>query len=213
MAAWIEVVFLFSVAAIWTIAVLTPGPNLLAVLGVSARFGRLPALAAAIGVCTGTFVWGLAGWLGISTLFSAAPALYALLKALGAGYLIWMGLNALIRAWKNDRPRTARITTSVGGMRAAFVRGVSTNLSNPKTAIFVSSLFAATVPPDTGWQFGLATIALMVSISLAWYAAMAFFFTIGVVANALGTIRRGIDAVAGTIFVAFGLHLAFSDQS
>lgn len=56
---------LLTVAVIWAVAVITPGPNFLMVLRTSATQSRASALFAVAGVGTGTFIWGCAGFFGI----------------------------------------------------------------------------------------------------------------------------------------------------
>ena len=64
---------LLSIAVIWGIAAATPGPNFFVILRTTAVHARPVALAAVAGVCSGTLLWGLAGFFGISTLFALAP--------------------------------------------------------------------------------------------------------------------------------------------
>ena len=54
----------------------------------------------------------------------------------------------------------------------AWRLGLMTNLAN-RTAIFVASLFSATLPSESSWSDGLLIIAVMIAISLAWYGAVA----------------------------------------
>ncbi|MEM1131036.1 MAG: LysE family transporter [Pseudomonadota bacterium] len=203
--------FLLSVAAIWTVAAVTPGPNFFLVLKTSALQGRRAALVTTFGICCGTLAWGVAGWLGISAAFEAAPVLYVLLKTAGAIYLLWLGLTALWAVWRREEPLQPAAAPDTGPRNSTFLKGLFTNLANPKTAIFVSSLFAATLPPDLGWQAGAGAVLIMVTISLSWYSAVALFFASGRVAATLRAGRRALNAVAGTVFVVFGARLAVSD--
>ncbi|WP_275540461.1 LysE family translocator [Rhizobium tubonense] len=82
--------YLLTVASIWTIAALTPGPNFLLVVRVGLTGPQIVAVAAVAGIITGTFFWGLAGWLGIGSLFTAAPFAYAVAKMAGGVYLLWL---------------------------------------------------------------------------------------------------------------------------
>ncbi len=75
--------FLLSVATIWAVACITPGPNTLLVMRYALTAPRRVPILAAMGTITGTFCWGLAGWLGINVLFQAAPFAYVALKIVG----------------------------------------------------------------------------------------------------------------------------------
>jgi threonine/homoserine/homoserine lactone efflux protein len=203
--------FLLSVAAIWGVAAVTPGPNFFFIVRCALTCSRQTAMSAVAGIVTGTLCWGSAGWLGVSALFVAAPLAYAVLKIVGSLYLTWLGVRLL---WNLRRPQSEKdlITADVLSPVAAWRLGLMTNLANPKTAVFVASLFSATLPPESSWSDGPFIIAIMMAISAAWY---------GVVASALGRARmvrryrrcrRWIDAIAGMVFVGFGMKLALSER-
>src|SRR5471030_3095432 len=61
---------LLSLALLWTVAVVTPGPNFFNTAQLAASCSRKHGVVAALGVATGTVLWGLAGGLGIKSLFS-----------------------------------------------------------------------------------------------------------------------------------------------
>lgn len=203
--------FLLTVAVIWGIAAITPGPNFFFIVRCALTSSRRMAMSAVAGVVTGTLCWGLAGWLGVSALFIAAPMAYAALKIVGSLYLIWLGLRLL---WKLRHPRSEEepSTASASNLVMAWRFGLMTNLANPKTAIFVASLFSVTLPPERSWSDGLPIVAVMIAISGAWYSAVAL--TLGGVSmfRSYRRFRRWIDAVAGMVFVGFGMKLALSER-
>lgn len=199
--------FLLTVAAIWTIAAITPGPNFLSVARCSVGGDLWAAFACVAGTVCGTLVWGLAGWLGISALFAAAPSLFVGLKALGASYILWLGWKLLRGAWQNGpvagrEEVAARLTAG-----KAFRIGLLTNLANPKTAIFVASIFASALPADHHWATGPAAVALMAIISGVWYLSLALCLSRPAMRTVYLAARRKIDAAAGALFTALGLRM------
>ena len=90
----------------------------------------------------------------------------------------------------------------------AWRSGLLTNLSNPKTAAFVTSLFAASMPATAPVWLGLTSVALMTILSIAWYATVACFFSIPRFTGFYERSRRWIDRTAGIIFIGFGARLA-----
>ncbi|MDJ0720801.1 MAG: LysE family transporter [Desulfobacterales bacterium] len=198
---------LLSVAGLWTVAVVTPGPNFFLTVQTAIGGSRPQALWSVLGTSCGTVVWGLAGFFGLALLFQAAPWLYGGLKLLGGGYLIYLGVKLLRpgggyqghNAWGHHAPVRA-----TGAWRA----GLLTNLSNPKTAAFVTGLFAASMPAAAPAWLGLASVALMTTLSLVWYAAVACFFSGARCTRIYQRSRRWIDRTAGIIFIAYGARLA-----
>ena len=201
--------FLPTVALIWTVAAVTPGPNFLVAVRCAVGGSRRVAFAAVGGTLVGTAMWGVAGWLGITALFSAAPLAYAVLKVVGGIYIAFLGAKLLWKARRRGKAG-AEAADVVHGPAWAFRLGLATNLANPKTAAFVASLFAAAMPPDPAWWQGLAAVALMLTISSIWYTIVVFSLTHRAVANAYRAARRGVDAATGALFVAFGAAMATS---
>ena len=206
--------FILSVAAIWAVAAITPGPNTILVTRYCLTAPRHIAIAAAAGTITGTFCWGAAGWLGINVLFQAAPFAYLALKIIGGLYLIWLGLRIFWNFRKKQLQNAAdmAISTPSISMSAAYRMGLATNLANPKSALFVASLFAATMPAGTPWMYGLLAIVVMLAVSTVYYTILIGLITHRAVARAYLKAQRKIDLVVGTIFVGFGTRMLLSQN-
>ncbi len=195
---------IWTVAALWLVAVIIPGPNFFAVARVAAAQSRRAALLTTAAIGIGSTCWGLAGLFGVHALFALAPWLYAGLKLLGAAYLAYVGFRILAGSFR-PAPTTARESPG-----AAFRFGLITSLSNPKSALLVAALFTATLPPDAPLAVGLLTVAEMVAISLAWYGTLACAISARPVAALFRRFRAWIDRAAGIIFVGFSARLAFA---
>jgi threonine/homoserine/homoserine lactone efflux protein len=202
--------FLLSVATIWGVACITPGPNTLLVIRYCLTAPRRVAIVAASGTITGTLCWGLAGWLGINILFQTAPFAYLALKIVGGLYLLYLGARIFLdlrRAQPAADMDTGRIQVPLA---TAYRMGLATNLANPKSALFVASLFAATMPAGTPFLYGMAAIAVMVSLSTLYYTALVALITHRKVAAAYLRARKKIDIAVGMVFVGFGTKLLLS---
>ncbi len=197
---------LLSVAGLWTIAVITPGPNFFLTAQTAVGISRPAALWNVLGTACGTVVWGLCGFFGLALLFKAAPWLYGTLKLLGGGYLIYLGVK-LIRKGDQALQHSGLHSHPPTRALAAWRAGLLTNLSNPKTAAFVTSLFAACMPAAAPAWLGLTSVALMGALSISWYAIVACFFSIARFSYYYQRLRRWIDNAAGAIFIAFGARL------
>lgn len=210
---------LVPLLAVWVLAVMTPGPNFLATVA-SARRSRTLGLATALGVASGTSVWALAGVTGLALLFLAAGKLYLLIKLLGATYLVYLGLKLWwveLRAAFRHEPRIQ--ATPAHGARnrdeklsRAYVRGLFTNLSNPKTAAFFVSLFAATIPAQAPVWFAATACVSVVLISVCWYCLVAVFASLGCLDPLARRFGRAVRLAAGGLFVDFGLKLALGED-
>ncbi|MBW6423378.1 LysE family translocator [Rhizobium sp. XQZ8] len=204
--------FLLSVAMIWGVACITPGPNTLLIMRYCLTAPRKVALVAAAGTITGTLCWGLAGWLGINVLFQAAPFAFLALKIVGGLYLVWLGAKIFF-----DLRKARQVTDLTAAkvdipLKTAYRMGLATNLANPKSALFVASLFAATMPVGTPFFYGLAAIAVMMTVSTLYYTVLIGLITHRTVAAAYLKAKSKIDLGVGMIFVGFGTKLLLSQR-
>ncbi|MDR6816001.1 threonine/homoserine/homoserine lactone efflux protein [Neorhizobium sp. 2083] len=193
-------------------ACITPGPNTLLVMRYALTAPRRVPIVAAMGTITGTLCWGLAGWLGINVLFQAAPFAYVALKVVGGLYLVWLGLKIFLDARKSRQSADIAAARVEVPLKTAYRMGLATNLANPKSALFVASLFAATMPAGTPFLYGLAAIAVMVTVSTIYYTFLVALITHRTVAAAYLKAKKRIDLGVGMVFVGFGTKLLMSQR-
>ncbi len=204
--------FLLSVAMIWGVACITPGPNTLLVIRYCLTAPRRVAIFAVMGTITGTLCWGIAGWLGINVLFQAAPFAYVALKIAGGLYLVWLGLRVFLDVRKaRSTPDLVPAKLDIP-FKTAYRMGLATNLANPKSALFVASLFAVTMPAGTPFIYGIAAIGVMVMVSALYYTCLVSLITHPKVAAAYLKAKQKIDLGVATVFVGFGTKLLLSQR-
>ena len=197
---------LLTVASVWLVAAVSPGPNFLLTAQIAAAQSRARGLAAVGGIALATAIWGICGLTGVQALFLAAPWSYLVLKVGGAGYLVIMGVRLIVNAQRGAAPRAT--ASALPTPARAFATGLVTSLANPRSALSVASLFAAALPPDPSPSMGAATVVTMVAISVTWYSGVVYLFASGAVADAYARARAWIDRVAGGLLVLFGVRLA-----
>ena len=199
---WVAV--LLPLAGVWFIAVISPGPNFIAVAQAAVTEGRRAAFFTALGTVAGTTLWGIAGLFGLHALFSVLPVAADVVRVGGALYLLYVAW----RAWQaGNRPPVLDGLSRRGGSRRAFLRGLATNLSNPKTAAFAASLFAVAVPEGAPLTVYLAALATIVSVSAGWYLVFAQIVSTRGVRGAFERLHRPLHRVMAFAFAGFGLKL------
>lgn len=192
-------IFLVHVAAI-----ASPGPNFLIVTQTAMSRTRRAGVAAALGIAAGAAVWSGSVVLGLSALFGQFPWLHGALRVLGGGYLVYLG----IRLWRAAAQPLPGAACAAGATDwRAFRRGLLTNLTNPKAALFYGSVFAAFLAPGLPAWVGLAAVALILANSALWHVALACLFSTGRAQRAYGRLKRWIDRLAGAALGALGLGL------
>jgi threonine/homoserine/homoserine lactone efflux protein len=200
---------LFAGAAL--LLVLTPGPDTLYVVSHATARGLRGGAIAALGIGAGCLVHILAATLGLSALLLASATAFAIVRYLGAAYLVWVGIG-LVRAAPRALPRTAPGPLARTDRRI-FVGAALTNALNPKVAMFFLAFLPQFVAADgthraasfllLGCLFDLGgTLWLLV---VAWLAARALAARGGAARAA-----RWFGRFAGAAFVALGLKLALA---
>ena len=211
---------------------LTPGPDVMFIIANAVRGGLRTGLAAALGISAGCLVHVFAAAVGVSALLMASSTAFTALKWLGAVYLVWVGLQMLRGAlWQNTTKsiatsadsagagaafdsKTAAVTPAPLPMGAVLRRGFLTNVLNPKVALFFLAFVPQFIAPDTahpGWVFlvlGLIFTANGLLVCVGWALVAAWAARR---AGALQRAMRWLDGVAGGLFVAFGVKLAFTE--
>lgn len=186
---------------------ITPGLDTALILRTAAVEGPKRAVFAALGINIGCLIWGAAVALGLGALLAASTLAFTILKWAGAAYLVWLGLNLLLK------PRE-RFEVVAGAKRGGddFVwmrRGLLTNLLNPKIGIFYVSFLPQFLPDGVQaapFIFLLAVIHVL--IGSCWSATL--IAGTRPIASVLqrAAVVRWLDRVTGGVFVAFGVRLA-----
>ena len=127
------------------VLIVSPGPDFALTVRNTVARGRRAGVSTAAGVVSGQLVWGLAAGVGVAALLVASRSAFLALRLAGAAYLIFLGLQALVAAW-----RGTRIHSRSGRGRSPYVQGFLSNLGNPKMAIFFTSLL-----PQFGESFAV----------------------------------------------------------
>jgi len=197
---------LLSVVTLWTLAVVSPGPNFILTARLAIARPRRQAMRAVGGIALGTILWGACGCFGVEALFVAAPWMYLSIKVAGAAYLVFLGFRLLLR---DSNLKSDDAESGEGRRRLSpFQVGLLTTLANPRSAVSVASIFATTMPSNPPLLLSFAVIALMTLISVFWYAAVASLFAAPPFAEKYRRFRRWIDGLVGACLITFGSKLA-----
>jgi threonine/homoserine/homoserine lactone efflux protein len=205
---------LLSFAAVAALITVIPGLDTAIVLRNALTLGRGPAFATAAGIGTGSLVWGAAAATGVSVLLAASHAAYLTLRVAGACYLVWMGVGMIRSARKpgagmaDDAGTNPEATNRRRGT-AAYFRGLGTNILNPKVGAFYVAMLPQFIPAHTSHlAMGLALAGIHDVEGMLWFTVIILAAHKARVWFARDRVRRGLDAVTGTVLVAFGLELA-----
>lgn len=190
--------------------VISPGPNGVLIAKTVPTSGRNAGFANIAGFVTAFYIHGLFSILGLSVILVQSATAFLIVKFLGAAYLIWIGVKALMAAFnKNDFANAAAPAKRKRTLVKAYLEGFLTNLLNPKTSIFYLAAFPQFITvgeSNIGLFFTLVSTHALLNV--VWFSGM--IFAIGYFTN--GTpkqiFKRWLNGATGIIFIAFGLKLA-----
>jgi len=200
---------IFSIAAAISIGAMSPGPSFVMVLRISVATSRRAGLAAALGMGVGGMIFGALALFGLQALIAQVGWLYLVLRIAGGIYLIYLAS----RIWRGAAtPIQVDATTSERRQYAgkAFLQGLATQLSNPKTAIVYGSIFAALLPANPApWTFAIL-LPLVFAIEAGWYTIVALTFSSATPRAFYLRAKRFIDRTASAVIGLLGVKLVYS---
>ena len=199
---------LLALAGLWLIAVITPGPNMILFMAIGLSSPTASVIASAAAIVLGTLCWGLAGLFGLFWLFELFPAAAVAVKVAGGLYLAWMGLG-LIRRNLSPPAETTRALAATLSPRRAFLTGLATALGNPKSLVFVSSLFAVTRLAEQPLAVGLAGVGVMITQSTLYYVILGTALRKLPFARRPGATGRLLAMGTGIVMMAYGAKMAW----
>ena len=196
---------LLTIAAIHIAAMASPGPNVLLVTQTAMAHSRRRALAVAAGVATGALLLAAGAALGLGLLIGQVAWLRVAVQLAGGAYLIFIG----VQTWRGaqDPPPSPGGTPGDGGLLRDYRRGLLTNLTNPKAAVFFGSILAPALDAGVSDAVRLAAVALIAFNALWWHCLLAVVFSLPGVQRGYGRVKPVVDRVVGGLLALLGARL------
>jgi len=190
------------------VLLVVPGPSVTFILARSLEHGRAAGLVSVLGVHAGSVVHVTAAALGVSALLASSASAFAVIKYLGAVYLVCLGLVKLRHAGADagavpERARRSRL----------FWQGFAVNVLNPKTALFFVAFLPNFVEPARGAVAPQVLVLGLCFIALGLVSDGAYAFAAGMLGARLRespSVRRRVDRFSGGIYIGLGALTAFS---
>lgn len=192
------------------LACISPGPDFAMVSRNGLLLSRRAGVLTAVGIGLGVLVHVGYTLLGLGLVLQQTPWLFNALKLAGAAYLVYLGIKML-----RSRPATEQLDAPPAAMSdlEALRTGFLTNALNPKTSIFIVSLFMGVVRPDTALTVQMAYGLFIAGAHVLWFSLIALCFSAGRVREKLMAARQWIDRAFGALLVSFGILLVITQYS
>lgn len=201
-----ELAILISILGVFLLGAISPGPSFVVVSRIAISGSRADGVMAAIGMGVGGFVFACIAVAGLTAILLQVEWLSIALRLAGGGYLVWLGVNI----WRAAPDPIAVADTAPerpNTIWRSLLRGLFVQLSNPKTAIFYASMFAALLPSPTPTWMLFALPPLLFLTEFTWYTIVAMGFSSRGPRAVYLRSKTWIDRAAGAVVGALGLRL------
>jgi RhtB (resistance to homoserine/threonine) family protein len=205
-------IHLWAFLGVSLVVIVAPGPDTVLVTKNALIHGRGAALGTSLGVNTGLLIWTVAAALGAAAILRESSIAFTALKAFGALYLIWLGLQALRSARMPARGARQRPSAAARrlGMGRGFRQGLLSNLGNPKIAVFFTSLLPQFVAGGRPLLLPFLLLGvLFVLITLVWLCGYALLAVRISAVLRRPSVKAALDRLTGVVLVGLGVRLAF----
>ncbi|MFT2110446.1 LysE family translocator [Marinomonas sp. 2405UD68-3] len=196
---------------------MSPGVDTILVMRNAARNGWKDGFLTSLGICMGLFGHATLSAVGLSVILLGSAELFLVFKLMGAGYLVYLGLQSL-RSVLNP----AEVSFSdkgKGDIKASsgwisFHQGLLSNVLNPKPIIFYMAFLPQFIDPSySALSQSLFMASLHFTLAMIWQTFLAVMVYKARIWLARPKVAQALDGLTGTLLVGFGIRLALSNAS
>lgn len=201
-----EYAFVGTIALVFLLGAMSPGPSFIIVAKTAISRSKEKGFAVAIGMGFGAVFFSLLAIYGLYVVLENIPPLYMGLKILGGLYLCYLAFMM----WKHSHePLNTTITLEEDGKTflGYVLFGFLSQLSNPKTAIVIGSIFAALLPSTIPPLAPLLLALVAFFIDVLWYSTVVMVFSTKKAQKVYLNFKKTIDRIAGSVLGGLGVKL------
>jgi threonine/homoserine/homoserine lactone efflux protein len=200
-------IMLFQFALASLVLIMIPGPDQALITRNAVLLGRRAGLRTMLGGVTGLSLHAVGAAVGVSAVLAASATAFTVVKFAGMAYLLYLGVQ-LLRSHRRGEGTGDDEAPSRGGGHP-FLQGLTSNVLNPKVALFFLTFLPQFVPADAApLPTGLALSAVFAALYLAWFGGV-----LAIVSLVASTLRRPrvqawMERVSGIALIGFAARLA-----
>lgn len=199
-----------TVAMVHLVALMSPGPDFFFVSQTAVSRSRKEAMMGVLGITAGVMVWAGVALLGLNLILARMAWLHNIIMVGGGLYLCWMGYQMLHGALKKEEKKAEAASVELATSGRSFMKGLLTNLANPKAIIYFGSVFSLFVGDSVGAGARWGIFVLIALETSAWFTVVVSLFALPRMRRGYQRLAKWIDGFAGTLFAGFGIHLIIS---
>jgi len=202
---------LIAITLFIILAAISPGPDFAIVTKNALCYSRRAGIFTAAGVSFSLIFHASYCLLGLALVISKSLLLFSVIKYIGAGYLIYLGVKGLLAKRSKQIHYAATPTKSFSHTRA-FTQGFLCNALNPKAILFLLAFFTLIIKPNTPIHWQIIYALEIAIIHMIWFSLLSIFLTHKMVQSKLSKLQHAITKVLGGFLVACGIRVALLTQ-
>ena len=192
------------------LAAVSPGPDFVMTVRNSLCYSRRSGIFTSLGISLGLVVHLFYCAAGIAYLISTSTILFSLIKILGAGYLIYMGIGSFMARGSKLEANGGNNQGQILSRLQAFKMGFLTNVLNPKATLFFLSLFTLVIGNSTPLYIILTISFIIIVTAFVWFTIVSAFFTQKNVQRGFLKYEKSINRVLGGFLIFLGIKVALT---
>lgn len=189
------------------LSIMSPGPNILAIMGTSMSSGRSSGLALALGVSSGSVCWALLTVTGLSALLASYAFALTVIKIAGGLYLLWLAFKSFRAAASRHDIEARTLEGKELSPWGYYLRGLTIQMTNPKAALAWIAIISLGLQAGAPLWVGAAIVLGTSFFSVSIHCLYAVAFSTKPMVRIYGLARRWIQGLLGAFFAFAGLKL------
>jgi threonine/homoserine/homoserine lactone efflux protein len=200
---------LFAFVGVAAILTILPGADMALVTRNVLAVGRRRTTFTIVGIGAGCLIHATASALGLSAILATSAMAFNVVKMIGAGYLIWLGISSI----RDATSPPAATPTTPARQGSPFLQGFLTNILNPKVAVFYLTFLPQFISPgEPVFRRSLMLASIHIAMGFVWLMAYAWFVDRlgGVLTRP--RVKASLERVTGGLLIALGARLAWEHR-
>lgn len=191
-----------------TILTLTPGLDTALVIRNTSRGGFHDGALTSLGICFGLFIHATFSALGVSVILTQSAELFSFVKAIGATYLIWLGLSSLKALRHSEVFDVSQAAKTGVTMSRSLREGFLSNVLNPKTAVFYLAFLPQFINPEySPFLQSLLMATIHFFIAMIWQCGLSGMLNSAKTLLKNARFVRWMEGTTGVVLIGLGIKL------
>lgn len=201
-----DIIQLVTFSTVALLLVVSPGPNGVLIAKTVPLSGKASGFASVVGFISAFYLHGALSILGISVILTKSVEAFLMVKLLGALYLMWIGVKAIMDAFRQRQYVVTKPSAKTKKtLRTAYLEGFLTNTLNPKVSMFYLAAFPQFIPlGEYATRYAFLLVCIHAAVNAVWFGLMVVLLSRIKSITKYSLFQKSLKLLTGIIFITFG---------